>query len=55
LQKVVAGHRDAISERLAIAIASRIEAMPRTQGVLKRTADWLSVDQLCERGELNEA
>ncbi|RYF69444.1 MAG: hypothetical protein EOO22_16100 [Comamonadaceae bacterium] len=49
LQKVVAGHGDAISERLAIAIASRIESMPRTHGVLKRTADWLSVDQLCHQ------
>lgn len=49
LQKVVAGHGDAISERLASAIAGRIESMPRTHGSLKRTADWLSVDQLCHQ------
>ncbi|MGJ7490957.1 hypothetical protein [Variovorax sp. ZT4R33] len=49
MQRLVADHGDAISQRLAIAIGSRIEAMPRTHGVLKRTADWLSVDQLCSQ------
>jgi len=49
LQKVVVEHGDAISQRLASAIASRIEAMPRTHGALQRTADWLSVDQLCSQ------
>lgn len=49
LQKVTADHGDAISQRLAIGIASRIEAMPRTHGALQRTADWLSVDQLCSQ------
>lgn len=47
LQKVTAEHGDAISQRLAIGIASRIEAMPRTHGALQRAADALSVDQLC--------
>ncbi|MDM0121752.1 hypothetical protein [Variovorax arabinosiphilus] len=49
LHKVAADHGDAMSQRLAIAIASRIEAMPRTHGALQRTADWLSVDQLCSQ------
>lgn len=49
MQKVVVEHGDAISHRLAIAIASRIEAMPRTHAALQRTADWLSVDQLCSQ------
>jgi hypothetical protein len=49
LQKVVTDHGDAIAQRLAIAIAGRVESMPRTHGALKRTADWLSVDQLCSQ------
>ncbi|MGJ7485516.1 hypothetical protein ACSFA2_09660 [Variovorax sp. LT2P21] len=49
MQKVVADHGDAMSQRLAIAIASRIEAMPRTHGALQRTADGLSLDQLCSQ------
>ena len=49
LQKVAAAHGDALSQRLAIAIGSRIEAMPRAHGALQRTAEWLSVDQLCSQ------
>lgn len=47
LRAVVAAHGDAISERLAAALANRIESMPRTHGALQRAADGLSVDALC--------
>ncbi|MBT2335941.1 hypothetical protein J7E49_18735 [Variovorax paradoxus] len=49
MQHLVAARGEAVSERLAGAIAGRIEAMPRTHGKLKRAADWLSVDALSKQ------
>ena len=46
MQHLVAARGEAVSERLAGAIAGRIESMPRTHGTLQRAADWLSVDAL---------
>lgn len=46
LKQVVASRGDAISHKLGDAIASRIEAMPRTHNALGRTVDGLSVDAL---------
>jgi hypothetical protein len=49
MQHLVAARGEAVSQRLAGAIAGRIEAMPRTQGALHRAADWLSVDALSKQ------
>ena len=49
MQHLVAARGEAVSERLAGAIAGRIEAMPRTHGTLQRAADWLSVDALSKQ------
>lgn len=49
MQHLVAARGEAVSQRLADAIAARIEAMPRTQGALHRAADWLSVDALSKQ------
>lgn len=49
MQQLVAARGEAVSERLAGAIAGRIEAMPRTHGTLQRAADWLSVDALSKQ------
>lgn len=49
MQHLVAARGEAVSERLGGAIASRIEAMPRTHGTLQRAADWLSVDALSKQ------
>jgi hypothetical protein len=46
LQQVVRAHGRTISQRLASAIAGRIEAMPRTHGALRRVPDWLTVETL---------
>ena len=46
MQQVVRAHGETLAQRLAGAIAGRIEAMPRAHGVLQRTPDWLSVDPL---------
>lgn len=46
MQQIVAARGEAVSQRLAAAIAGRIEAMPRTHGTLQRAADWLTVDAL---------
>ncbi|KQU82881.1 hypothetical protein ASC78_15965 [Variovorax sp. Root318D1] len=49
MQHLVAARGEAVSERLAGAIAGRIESMPRTHGTLQRAADWLSVDALSKQ------
>ena len=49
MQHLVAARGEAVSQRLAGAVAGRIEAMPRTHGALQRTADWLSVDALTKQ------
>lgn len=49
MQHLVAARGEAVSQRLAGAIAGRIEAMPRTHGTLQRAADWLSVDALSKQ------
>ncbi|MDH6167252.1 hypothetical protein M2282_002401 [Variovorax boronicumulans] len=49
MQHLVAARGEAVSQRLAGAIAGRIEAMPRTHGTLQRAADWLSVDALTKQ------
>ncbi len=49
MQHLVEARGEAVSQRLAGAIAGRIEAMPRTQGALHRAADWLSVDALSKQ------
>jgi len=46
MQQIVAARGEAVSQRLAAAIAGRIEAMPRTHGALQRAADGLTVDAL---------
>ncbi|WP_295987076.1 hypothetical protein [uncultured Variovorax sp.] len=46
MQHLVEARGEAVSQRLAGAIASRIEAMPRAHGALHRVADWLSVNAL---------
>lgn len=46
LRQVVAAHGDSLTERLASAIADRIEAMPRAHGALKNAAEGLSGDAL---------
>lgn len=49
MQHLVAARGEAVSQRLASAVAGRIEAMPRTHGTLQRAADWLSVDALSKQ------
>ena len=49
MQHLVAARGEAVSQRLAGAIAGRIEAMPRTHGTMQRAADWLSVDALTQQ------
>lgn len=49
MQHLVEARGEAVSQRLAGAIAGRIEAMPRTQGALHRVADWLSADALSKQ------
>ena len=49
MQHLVAARGEAVAERLAGAIAGRIESMPRTHGTLQRAADWLSVDALSKQ------
>lgn len=49
MQHLVEARGEAVSQRLGGAIASRIEAMPRTHGALHRAADWLSVDALSKQ------
>ena len=49
MQHLVAARGETLSQRLAGAIAGRIEAMPRTHGTLQRAADWLSVDALTQQ------
>jgi hypothetical protein len=49
MQHLVAARGEAVSQKLAGAIAGRIEAMPRTHGTLQRAADWLSVDALSKQ------
>lgn len=44
MQQVVRSHGEGLSQRMAGAIAGRIEAMPRTHGALHKVAEWLSVD-----------
>ncbi|MEJ8845222.1 hypothetical protein [Variovorax rhizosphaerae] len=51
LQQVVRAHGHTISQRLASAIAGRIEAMPRTHGALQRVPDWLTVETLSRQLE----
>jgi hypothetical protein len=46
MQQVMRAHGATLAQRLAGAIAGRIEAMPRAHGALQRTPDWLSVDTL---------
>ena len=46
LRQVVSAHGDSLTERIASAIADRIEAMPRTHGALKSAAEGLSGDAL---------
>lgn len=46
MQQIVAARGEAVSQRLAAAIAGRIEAMPRTLGALQRAADGLTVNAL---------
>lgn len=46
MQHLIAARGEAVSQRLAGAIAGRIEAMPRAHGTLHRAADWLSADAL---------
>ncbi|WP_213957203.1 hypothetical protein [Variovorax sp. dw_954] len=46
LQQVVRAHGETLSQRLASAIAGRIEAMPRTYGALQRVPEWLTVETL---------
>ena len=46
LRQVIKAHGDTLSQRLAAAIAGRIEAMPRTHGALQRAPDWLTVETL---------
>jgi hypothetical protein len=49
MQHLVAARGEAVSQRLAGAIAGRIEAMPRAPGTLQRAADWLSIDALSKQ------
>jgi hypothetical protein len=49
MQHLVAARGEAVSQRLAGAIAGRIEAMPRAHGTLHRAADWLSADALSKQ------
>ena len=49
MRHLVAARGEAVSQRLAGAIAGRIEAMPRTHGTMQRAADWLSVDALTQQ------
>ena len=51
LQQVVRAHGRSISQRLASAIAGRIEAMPRAHGALQRVPDWLTVETLSRQLE----
>ena len=49
MQHLVVARGEAVSQRLAGAVAGRIEAMPRAHGTLQRAADWLSVDALARQ------
>lgn len=46
MQQFVVARGEAVSQRVAGAIAGRIEAMPRAHGALQRSGDWLSADAL---------
>ena len=49
IQQVVTGHGEAMSQRLADAVAGRIEGMPRTKGALERVSEVLSADAIAQQ------
>ncbi|KQU80987.1 MULTISPECIES: hypothetical protein [unclassified Rhizobacter] len=49
IQQVVAGHGEALSQRLTDAIAGRIEAMPRTKGALEKVSEAVSADAISQQ------
>jgi hypothetical protein len=49
MQQVVKSHGEAMSQRVADAIAARIEAMPRTKEALERASGVLSADAISQQ------